>query len=258
MKFLAREFNEFLLAIQFLTILPTVITPDYSTEELNKSGKYFPLVGIIIGTIGFLAFQFINIIFEFKLLAILVSMITTILVTGAFHEDGFTDFCDGYGGGFGDKEKIISIMRDSRIGAFGTIGIFLLLSLKLILLERVETSLLFLVILLGHSLSRFNAIAFLVTDIYASTTGKSKPMANQLTFIELIFASLPILVLFYFLPKSFILTLVAIVIVHLVFRFHYFKITKGFTGDGLGAVQQVSEVMIYFTVLGVSKWKFIY
>lgn len=113
--------NTFFTALMFFTRIPVPGSIPYSKELLNKALRFFPLVGGIVGGIGAGILWLGMLIFPFPL-ALLLSMVVTIFITGAFHEDGFADFCDGYGGGI-TKERILEIMKDSRLGTYGTIGL---------------------------------------------------------------------------------------------------------------------------------------
>ena len=93
-----RELELFFTAIMFFTRLP-VPELEYSQEKLNASSRYFPLVGILVGALSATVFMFSSLIFSTNI-SMLLSMITSILITGAFHEDGFADTCDGFGGGY--------------------------------------------------------------------------------------------------------------------------------------------------------------
>jgi adenosylcobinamide-GDP ribazoletransferase len=93
-----RELELFFTALMFFTRLP-VPTLEYSQEKLNASSRYFPLVGILVGALSATVFMFSSLILPLKV-AVLLSMIASILITGAFHEDGFADTCDGFGGGW--------------------------------------------------------------------------------------------------------------------------------------------------------------
>lgn len=88
--------HTFLTALMFFTRIPVPATLPYSKELLNKALRFFPLVGGIVGGIGAGSLWLGLLVFPFPL-ALLLSMLVTIFVTGAFHEDGFADFCDGYG-----------------------------------------------------------------------------------------------------------------------------------------------------------------
>lgn len=114
------EIKIFFTSLMFYTRLPCPSYIDHSENYLNKATRYFPLIGIIVGTISFILFWIFNQIFNVEI-SIIIAIATGILITGAFHEDGFADTFDGFGGGW-TKEKILEIMKDSRIGAYGAIS----------------------------------------------------------------------------------------------------------------------------------------
>ena len=119
------EIKIFFTSLMFYTRLPCPSYIDHSENYLNKATRYFPLIGIIVGTISFILFWIFNQIFNVEI-SIIIAIATGILITGAFHEDGFADTFDGFGGGW-TKEKILEIMKDSRIGAYGAISLFVLM-----------------------------------------------------------------------------------------------------------------------------------
>lgn len=114
--------------------------------------------------------MFSSIILPLKV-AVLLSMIASIWITGAFHEDGFADACDGFGGGY-TKERILEIMKDSRIGAFGAIGIILLLILKFLLLSEINPMMIPIAIVSGHAISRLISISLLYSMVYVKKKEK--------------------------------------------------------------------------------------
>src|ERR1700694_2498817 len=118
----------------FLTRIRVPGNIDHSPEYLQKAPRYFPVIGWIVGAVCSLAFLLVSRYISADL-GILASMIAGVFITGAFHEDGFADVCDGFGGGW-TKEKILLIMKDSRIGAFGAIGLLAIWSSKFLLLKE--------------------------------------------------------------------------------------------------------------------------
>ena len=124
-----KELHIFFTALMFYTRIPCPKNINHHPDYLNKASRYFPLVGWIVGGISFLIFYMTSFLFSVEI-AVLLSMITGVLVTGAFHEDGFADVCDGFGGGW-TKEKILMIMKDSAIGAYGAIGLVLLFFIEI-------------------------------------------------------------------------------------------------------------------------------
>ena len=109
-----KQFRVLLTAIMFYTRIPVPATLEYSPERLNRATRYFPLIGWIVGGVGAGVFYGLSLILPLQV-SVFLSMLATIFLTGAFHEDGFADFCDGFGGGY-TREKILTIMKDSRIG----------------------------------------------------------------------------------------------------------------------------------------------
>ena len=116
---LRREWQIFLLALGFLSRIPVPQDPDFSPEKLDGTARYFPLVGLLIGGVTAIALLVFFALFNNPLLAVLLSMAVGLLLTGAFHEDGLADSADGFGGGW-RRDDVLRIMKDSRIGSYGT------------------------------------------------------------------------------------------------------------------------------------------
>ena len=204
-----KELQIFLTAIMFFTRIPCPKWVDHNAEYLKKSAKYFSLVGIIVGSIGALVFYGATFIFSTEI-AILLNMISTIYITGAFHEDGFADVCDGLGGGW-TKEKILLIMKDSRLGTYGAVGLALILTLKFLALREIPTYYIPLILISGHSLSRFVATTLIFTHPYVRDTedSKAKPAAKDISINMLIISGIfGILPLFFFKTIFIFLTIV--------------------------------------------------
>nr|WP_315173894.1 adenosylcobinamide-GDP ribazoletransferase [uncultured Flavobacterium sp.] len=264
-----KQLHIFFTALMFYTRIPCPKNIDHNPDYLNKASRYFPLIGWIVGAIAFGVYAAASWLWNAEI-GIVLSMIASVLVTGAFHEDGFADVCDGFGGGW-TKTKILNIMKDSAIGAYGAIGLILLFLLKYMsLVTLVKGEALFtnysslftllLVFITGHSLSRLAAISIVFTHEYSreDATSKSKPIAQQYSWKEVVgalfFGLLPLLVL---LSNHAIIGLVVLpVFLARYFLARYFqKWIDGYTGDCLGATQQVCEVIFYLTLLAI--WKFI-
>lgn len=254
-----KEITYFLTALMFFTRIPIPFQVEYSTDIMNQSQKYYPLVGIVVGVFNAVVCYLLHFVLPIDICLVLM-MIASVLLTGAFHEDGFTDVCDSFGGGYG-KEKILTIMKDSRVGAYGVVGMILLFLLKFLSMKHLaETSFLdFLIILLiAHSSSRYLSglmihIHKYVTDIDQS---KSKPLANkalpkQTLLVGLVFTLLPFL---WFQNLWILLVLPFAYLGKLYLGWYFNKHIGGYTGDCLGTVQQVTEILIYlgFIIL----WKF--
>jgi adenosylcobinamide-GDP ribazoletransferase len=261
-----KQLHIFFTALMFYTRIPCPKNIDHNPDYLNKASRYFPLIGWIVGGICFGIYCLTAIVFTVEI-ALILSMIAGILTTGAFHEDGFADVCDGFGGGW-TKEKILLIMKDSAIGAYGTIGLVLLFLLKFESLVQLITNAqkldfgfgILLLFIAGHSVSRLAAISIVFTHQYAreDASSKSKPIAQNFTWKEvggaLFFGLLPLVILSFF-QWQLLLILVPIFITRFYMARYFQKWIDGYTGDCLGATQQVCEVVFYMSIIGI--WKFI-
>jgi adenosylcobinamide-GDP ribazoletransferase len=258
-----KELDIFFTAMMFYTRIPCPKNITHNPDCLNKATRYFPLIGWIVGLISGLVF-----IAFFQILpvsiAVLLSMIASILTTGAFHEDGFADVCDGFGGGW-TKEKILKIMKDSAIGAYGAIGILLLLVLKFTVLVEVLSAqsnpvAIILIFITAHALSRWAAATIIFTHNYVreDELSKSKPIAKSYSWKEVFgttfFGLLPLLYFIYYNYKV-ILVLLPVFVFRWYLARYFKKWIGGYTGDCLGATQQVCEVVFYISILAL--WKFI-
>lgn len=251
MNRIRQEFDSAILALSFLTRIP-IQSPEtpYSDEEnaskrFTDSLKYFPWIGAIIG--GFCALLItMTEPWLGRELAIAIALAGTAWLTGAIHEDGFADCCDGFGGGW-DKEQILSIMKDSRVGTFAVLGLVFLIGIKFLALNKLDTLPMLAVLLLSHSLSRLLAVSYLLNYSYARSDDSSKiaAFAQPLTYREFFWAALPGIALLIGFGFA---TSLAVIFCLLLFRalFGRFMLHKldGFSGDCLGAAQQLTELII--------------
>lgn len=258
------EIRLFFTALMFYTRIPCPKWVDHSAEYINKSIRYFPVIGWLVGLISAAAFLIgsatVNAFF-----GIIMSFIVSVLTTGAFHEDGFADVCDGFGGGW-TKDKILVIMKDSRVGAYGVVGLILLYLIKTSVLFEVTNQfndfLTAGIIICAHTLSRSTAALLVFTNQYVRDTddSKAKPVAEQSSnwnLILIILLGIVPLVAFVYITHNYIL-LSIIPLLYLVkarFGWYFKKWIGGYTGDCLGATQQVAEVSVYLFM--VILWKFI-
>ncbi|MEO0414783.1 MAG: adenosylcobinamide-GDP ribazoletransferase [Verrucomicrobiota bacterium] len=250
----------FFTALMFYSRIPCPKWVDHSEEYLNKATRFFPLIGWVVGGFSFLLFLPFFLIDEIHI-GIVFSMIASIWITGAFHEDGFADSCDGFGGGW-TKSQILEIMKDSRVGAFGLIGMILILLLKFLLLERLLTGqrelwIALAVIISAHALSRFITATMIFTHEYSREDAKSKvkPVSKNVGWVELILAAtFGIAPLFLFQDYWIFLTIIPVYGAKALLGRYFQKWIEGYTGDCLGATQQVTEIVFYLSVLIL--WKF--
>lgn len=250
-----QEIRIFFTALMFFTRIPCPAWADHSPDALTRSSRYFSLVGIIVGIIGAAVYLGASFIFP-PAISILLSMVSTILATGAFHEDGLGDMCDGFGGGW-TKEKILIIMKDSRTGTYGIVGLIAVLSLKFSALAHMNPGILPVVLISGHAISRFAASTLLYTLDYVrdEDQSKAKPAAQKMSgsslLISAVIGTAP---LFLFGNYLIFFTLIPVFAMRWYLGRFFFKWIGGQTGDCGGATQQLCEVVFYLSLLAL--WKF--
>lgn len=244
----------FFIALQFFTRIPIPAWVGFEPDWLRQSSRYFPAIGWVVGA-GCAGVYVAAVQLWPHAVAVVLSTVAGILLTGAFHEDGFADVCDGFGGGM-TPERVLEIMKDSRVGAYGAIGILLMLALKLTLLISLPASMIVPALLLAHPLSRLASCSLIWLMQYARHEGKAKPLAQEMHSGEFLVACLTVLlpgaVLLHFFSFSLHGLLLALgLMLLLTWRMAclFQRRIGGFTGDCLGATQQVAEVAIYLGLL---------
>lgn len=244
----------FFIALQFFTRLPIPSWVGFEASWLQHASRYFPLVGCVVAAIAAVVYYLAALVLSAPVAAVLSSA-ASIYVTGAFHEDGFADTCDGLGGGL-TRERALEIMKDSRVGAYGAIGIVCMLAAKLSALAMLPPRQAVAALFLAHPLSRLAATALIWRLQYVRGEGKAKPLAQQMTGAEFaiaaITACMPAALLFvtgWSTPASIAAAALAALVAALWLGRLFVRRLGGYTGDCLGAVQQMAEAMIYIAVL---------
>lgn len=247
---LKREWHIFLTSVMFFTRIPIPFVVPYTKDLLNSAIRYFPLTGAMVGGFGALVF-WLGLFVVPQSLALLLSMVATIWLTGAFHEDGFADFCDGYGGGY-TPERILEIMKDSRLGTYGTVGLLGMLALKFVSLQNLPLNLIPVVLVSAHVFSRLMPVFLIYTAPYLreDEQAKAKPLGNSASELTVIMAAcMGLSVLLFFPIRLVVLLLPVIALVFVLFRAYVLRRTGGYTGDVLGALQQLSELVFYIVAV---------
>ncbi|MFC0254553.1 adenosylcobinamide-GDP ribazoletransferase [Massilia consociata] len=244
----------FFIAVQFFTRLPIPRWVGFEADWLHHASRYFPLVGLVVGMIGAAVYAAAATVLPVPVAAVL-STAATIYATGAFHEDGFADTCDGLGGGM-TRERVLEIMKDSRVGAYGAIGVVCMLGAKITALAMLPPAGAIAALLLAHPMSRLAATSLIWRMEYVRAEGKAKPLAQRMSTMEFGIAALTVALTVSVLAASGALGLSSLAAALLACAIsawwlaHKFSVRLGgYTGDCLGAVQQLSEVAIYVAVL---------
>ncbi len=248
--FFNTEIPAFLLALQFLTRL-TFKAP-YSPEAMRQSPRWYPGVGVAVGGICALTYAVAGWLFSPQL-AVVLALVAGMLVTGALHEDGFADACDGLGSPR-PKERVLEIMRDSRIGTYGVLGLMMMVGIKFAALSALPAGTVPFTLIAAHAASRASMLAVMASSDYVRDQGAGSAVAGGIDShavqVALVTTGLALFPLACTLPVSAVLTgLVGLGIGHFVMRRWYEPRLGGYTGDCLGAIQQCSEVGFYLGVL---------
>jgi adenosylcobinamide-GDP ribazoletransferase len=242
----------FLLALSFYTRLHYTKLLDY--RQLPQAAVYLPLIGWLVGGACALVFFLADFIWP-QATAVILALISGILLTGGLHEDGFADVCDGFGGGM-DKQRILDIMKDSHIGVYGVLGLLLMLSLKISVLTSMPATAVPLVLLAGHSLSRLSPLLLMQGYNYARLQpSKASGAVYKPDFMELIFPAVIALLPLALLPVICALAIIPVLLANALLGRYFDRHIGGYTGDCLGASQQVAETIFYLSVSAL--WIFI-
>ncbi len=257
-----QQLRLFLTAIQFFTRIPVPRWVGHSARQLEQAVRYFPLVGICVALLAAAALWLSAHMLPLSL-AVGLSMAVSILITGAFHEDGLSDFADGMGGGH-SKEKALEIMKDSRVGAYGVIALVLVLLLKyqaLMTLSNLHPLFYVTATLIGgHAISRLMAASIMLTQDYVrdDDSARAKPAAQKISHtsfsVALLISIVTLDILFAAGAKTSAVfaAVAAALLMRMYLAWRLQKKLGGYTGDCLGAVQQLSELAFYLGLLTVA------
>jgi adenosylcobinamide-GDP ribazoletransferase len=257
------ELRLFFTALQFFTRVPVPAWVGWSPAQLNASARHFPtvgwLVGVVCGGVLLAGLQLWS-----APVAVLLSMAAGVLLTGAFHEDGFADSCDGFGGGH-SPEQVLAIMKDSRVGSYATVGVVLVLALKYQLLIALvgqgglsDGALALLAVLVAsHATSRLAALGVMAQLSYVrdDASSKSKPIAQGIGAGPLLFATVVALLPCTLLGWSAVPAVLGAALTSVLAARYFKRRLGGYVGDALGATQQVAElVFLLGLLLKVPAW----
>jgi len=253
---LIKQLNLFFIAMGFFTRIPMPNWVQVDSEKLNQASRYFGLVGVLVGLISAGTYLLANMLLPSSV-AIVLAMIASVLVTGGFHEDGLADTADGFGGGWTLQDKL-TIMKDSRVGTYGVLALVFALWLKFVLLSEIalyQEELVMAALVSAHCLSRVLAASIIYSEQYVreDASSKSKPLAQSQTFNELGILLLTAMITLWLSGVSFALSLCAVLVgLRYLLILGFKKQIGGYTGDTLGAAQQVSELCCYLFIVAVS------
>lgn len=239
-----------LAALMFFTKLPFInrirIPEEYFRDVIN----YWYYTGLLTSAtmvgVYMLFYQILG-----SELAIIAAILSRVLLTGALHEDGFADFFDGFGGGR-TKEKILMIMKDSRVGTYGVIALILYFLTFYKTLENLPYDLLIKSLLIGDPLAKFISSQITLFLKYSRKVEESKSGVIYLKggmLQKALQGVLCILMIYFLLPQQYYLCVAAPIVVFASCTIYLAKKIGGYTGDCCGAVFVMSELSFYMAIL---------
>ncbi len=239
--------KEFLIALQFLTILPVQIKAEIKAKDFGKALFYFPIVGMLIGLLLSLVALLLGFLPDLVIGAAVLAV--SVIITAGIHLDGFADTCDGFYGSR-PKEEILKIMRDSRIGVMGVAGVVILLLLKFTLLVSIPRDFLWKSLMMMAAFARWSQGFSCLTSGYARRQGKAKFFIEYASEKDVIRAGLLTLALFLLLAglKGALIFIMAFLCV-LLFTEYVKRKIGAMTGDTIGATSEIAEAALLFFAL---------
>jgi len=237
--------------LQFLTKLPLPFQIEATEEDFSKGIIYFPIVGLVIGALMAGLYIGLSALTNIMIASVLV-IIFEIFITGGLHLDGLADTFDGLYS-YRDKERMLEIMKDSRVGTNGVLILVVNIVLKMVLLISIDPDMVPKILLLMPVVSRLMIVLLSAISKYARNNGMGGFFIGKTTKLQLVVTIVLVLIMhLIYLEGLFLLGM--IIILTLIYRYHVYSKIDGITGDVLGATVEMSEVfylMLYVLFLGV-------
>ena len=236
--------KDLLVAFQFLTRLP-LPNLDFRPDSLSRSVKFFPVVGLAVGLGGSWLQRLLAPHLSRQLAALLV-LAFFVLVTGALHEDGLADAADGLGGGW-NRERMLAIMRDSKIGVFGAIALALSLLVRFLLLSSLPLNRFTPYVVSAQVLCRWTALPLGYFVQPARQDGQGARIAQKTSGGSLILGTgISIAIVAFFMRTTCWIPILTASAIAILSGLYYWRRLGGVTGDCFGATNQLTEIAVYF------------
>ena len=256
---MTHELRLFFIALQFFTRVPVPAWVGFEPAWLNQSARYFPLVGACVGLVGAGVLWASSRVFP-PAVAVGLSMASTLVMTGGFHEDGLADTFDALGGAV-SRARALEIMKDSRIGSYGALALVVVLGTKAATLASLPWALALPALVFAHTASRAAATTLIFALPYAGDVAlaKAKPLAQRISGGGLTVAWASVGLVGAALCWAFAVpavwgaggALLAVVACAACGAWLHRRL-QGYTGDGLGATQQLGELLVLLGALAMA------
>ncbi|MFT5447398.1 MAG: adenosylcobinamide-GDP ribazoletransferase [Gammaproteobacteria bacterium] len=249
-------------ALEFYTRVPRPDWSTFSADDARHAGAFAPLAGMLVAVIGAVTWWLAGLLLP-EPLPVMIAIAVMVAVTGALHEDGLADVCDAFGAR-GTAQQTLDILKDPRLGVYGVLGLLLMIAARIAALWQISLlsdamfSVMAATLVAAHALSRFAAV--LLTryldyvrrdDARSRVSAFAAPLGGhwlQAAIAITVIAWVPLLMLGFF-AAMWVLPLMLVCVAWL--RLLFVRRIGGYTGDCLGCVQQVSEQLVYLSVLAV-------
>ena len=244
--------NDFLLIFQFFTRIPINKSLKCEKENFRRGSIYFPLVGLFIGIVQWIVYFLLIKVLPVNITAVFI-VIIPIVITGGLHVDGLGDTCDGFFSLKGDKDKIIEVMKDSRVGTYASIAIVFDMLARYAVVCTILTINLPLILIATPIIARFTVVFISFIGKNAKETGSGNIFIGNIDVKRLVVTAITTIILVTLLIGFTECTMLIVAALSLSFLFNKFCESKimGLTGDSLGANNELVEIltMILFIVL---------
>ena len=247
-----KRLRPLLAATMFLTRVPVPAWVGHDDELLARSTAWFPVVGVVVGAWGALAYAGAALLWPATVAAAL-AVTATVWFTGAFHEDALADACDGFGGGW-ERSQVLAIMKDSRVGSYGAVSVTLSLIARVLLIAVIGQTggpgAVVRALIAAHVLARWSSLPLINRYAYVrDENSRSRPFASAVTTARLAGGTTFAVCILIAVAGAASLPLLAIAaVVTMAGGRYFFRRIGGITGDCLGAANQLVELACYLTL----------
>jgi len=241
------HFNDFKVASAFLTRVRVKHSDDV---EIARSARWFPLVGLLIGFVASSVLVILASILPFKV-AICLTLIFSVFVTGGFHQDGLADIFDGLVGGWNPTDRL-RILKDSRHGTYGVLAIVLQTLLQYVILSSLQLHVALIAVTVSHGLARLVPLFLMRTKAVPGHEGMGARTVDKSKRSDLILPTvISVLLLLIICGLHTLGIALALIIANLIFLKYVRAKIGGVLGDAFGAAEQISEdvILLYFSII---------